>query len=66
MQNKANWKIDQMTLTKVLTTDYNRRTLGIRGKNKAKTKPNKKIKKTVTNSPQDGLYIQQVKKKWYG
>jgi hypothetical protein len=39
MQNKANWKIDPMNITKVLTTDYNSWTLGIRGKNKAKTKP---------------------------
>ncbi len=40
MQNKANLKIDPMNVTKVLTTDYNSWTLGIRGKNKAKTKPN--------------------------
>jgi len=39
MQNKANWKIDQMTVTKVISEDYNSWTLGIRGKNKAKTKP---------------------------
>ncbi len=37
--NKANLKNDQMNVTKVLTTDYNRRTLGIRGKNEPKTKP---------------------------
>ena len=41
MQNKANWKIDPMTITNVLTRYYNSWTLGIRGKNKAKTKPNK-------------------------
>ncbi len=41
MQNKANWKIDPMTITKVLTTDYSSWTLSIRGKNKPKTKPNK-------------------------
>jgi len=40
MQNKANWKIDPMSVTKVLTTDYNSWTLGIRGKNKPKTNPN--------------------------
>ena len=39
MQNKANLKIDPMVVTKVLTNDYNKRTLGIRGKNKPKTKP---------------------------
>ncbi len=39
--NKANWKIDPMTITKVLTTDYNRKDTWCRGKNKAKTKPNK-------------------------
>ena len=36
MQNKANLKIDPMNVTKVLTTDYDKRTLGIRGKNKPK------------------------------
>ena len=36
MQNKANWKIDPMTVTKVLKKNYNSWTLGIRGKNKAK------------------------------
>ena len=39
MQNKANWKIDQMTITKVLTTDYNRVDTWYRGNNKANTKP---------------------------
>jgi hypothetical protein len=39
MQNKANWKMTQMFVTKALTTDYNSWTLSIRGKNKAKTKP---------------------------
>ncbi len=41
MQNKANWKIDPMTITKVLTTDYNRKDTWCRGKNEPKTKPNK-------------------------
>ncbi len=40
MQNEPNWKMTQMTVTKALTTDYNRRTLGIRGKNEPKTNPN--------------------------
>ncbi len=41
MQNKANWKIDPMTITNVLTRYYSSWTLSARGKNKAKTKPNK-------------------------
>jgi hypothetical protein len=41
MQNKANWKMTQMFVTKVLTSDYDSWTLSARGKNKAKTKPNK-------------------------
>ena len=40
MQNEPNWKIDPMTVTKALTTDYDKRTLGIRGKNEPKTNPN--------------------------
>jgi hypothetical protein len=39
MQNKANWKIGPMNVTKVLTTDYNRIDTWYRGKNKAKTNP---------------------------
>jgi hypothetical protein len=39
MQNKANWKLTQMFVTKVLTSDYDSWTLSARGKNKAKTKP---------------------------
>jgi len=39
MQNKANWKIVPMTITNVLTTDYNSWTLGVRGKNKANSNP---------------------------
>jgi hypothetical protein len=41
MQNKANWKIDPMTVTNELTRYYNRMDTWCRGKNKAKTKPNK-------------------------
>ncbi len=37
--NKANLKIDPMTITNVLTIDYNRMDTWYRGKNKAKTKP---------------------------
>jgi len=40
MQNEPNLKIDPMNVTKVLTTDYNSWTLGIRGKNEPKTNPN--------------------------
>ena len=39
MQNEPNLEIDPMNITKVLTTDYDKRTLGIRGKNEPKTNP---------------------------
>jgi hypothetical protein len=39
MQNEPNLEIDPMTVTKVLTTDYDRRTLGARGKNKPNSNP---------------------------
>ncbi len=39
MQNKANLKIDQMNVTNVLTSDYNRMDTWCRGKNKANSKP---------------------------
>jgi hypothetical protein len=39
MQNKA--KDDQMNVTKVLTKEYENKTLGGSGKNKANSKPNK-------------------------
>jgi hypothetical protein len=39
MQNKANWKMTQMFVTNELTIYYSSWTLGIRGKNKPKTKP---------------------------
>jgi len=41
MQNKANFRKSQMNVTKLLTRDYEIRTLGQRGKNKANSKPNK-------------------------
>ena len=41
MQNKANFRKAQMNVTKVLTRDYENKTLGERGKNKANSKPNK-------------------------
>ena len=41
MQNKANFGKAQMNVNKVLTKDYEKRTLGERGKNKANSKPNK-------------------------
>ncbi len=37
--NKANLKIDQMNVTNVLTSDYNRLDTWYRGKNKANSKP---------------------------
>jgi len=40
MQNKANFKKSQMNVNKVLTRDYEKRTLGERGKNEPKTNPN--------------------------
>jgi hypothetical protein len=39
MQNKANFRKSQMNVNKVLTKDYEKRTLGERGKNKANSKP---------------------------
>jgi hypothetical protein len=41
MQNEANFPKSQMNVNKALTKDYEKRTLGQSGKNKAKTKPNK-------------------------
>ena len=41
MQNKANFRKAQMNVTKEITRDYENKTLGGSGKNKAKTKPNK-------------------------
>ncbi len=39
MQNKANFPDDQMNVIKVLTMDYENKTIGERGKNKPKTNP---------------------------
>ncbi len=39
MQNKANFRKSQMNVNKVLTMDYEKRTLGERGKNEPKTNP---------------------------
>ena len=41
MQNKPNLLAPQMNVSSVLTKDYENETLGERGKNKAKTNPNK-------------------------
>jgi len=41
LTNKPNFPKSQMNVTKVLTVDYAKRTLGQRGKNKANSKPNK-------------------------
>ena len=39
MQNKANFRKSQMNVTKVITTDYEKRTLSEPGKNKANSNP---------------------------
>ena len=41
MQNKPNFRKSQMNVNKVLTKDYEKRTLGERGKNKPNSNPNK-------------------------
>jgi hypothetical protein len=51
MQNKPNLEIDPMVVTKVLTTDYDKRTLGGRGKNKPKQTQNKPNRKKAKNAP---------------
>ena len=40
MQNKANFTKSQMNVNKVLSMDYENKTLGGNGKNKANSKPN--------------------------
>ncbi len=40
MQNKAKFRKGQMNVNKVLTRDYEKKTLGERGKNEPKTNPN--------------------------
>ena len=41
MQNKPKLRKSQMNVNKVLTKDYEKKTLSERGKNKPKTNPNK-------------------------
>ncbi len=54
MQNKANFRKSQMNVTKVLTKDYEKWTLGEHGKNKPKTNPKqtqtKPIKANLLNA----------------
>ncbi len=46
MQNEPNFRKSQMYVNKVLTKDYENKTLGERGKKQSQTKPNKpKFKK---------------------
>jgi len=53
MQNKANFRKSQMNINKVLTKDYENKTLGERGKKQSQTNPNepksKKAKMNVTS-----------------
>ena len=42
MQNKAKFRKSQMNVNKVLTKDYENKTLGERGKKQSQTKPNSK------------------------
>jgi len=50
MQNKANFRKSQMNVNKVLTKDYEKKTLGERGKKQSQTNPNKaKFKKAKMN-----------------
>ena len=51
MQNKANFRKSQMNVNKVLTRDYEKRTLGERGKNKANSKPIKANTKPISEKP---------------
>jgi len=39
MQNKANFRKSQMNVNKVLTRDYEKKTLGQRGKKQSQTNP---------------------------
>jgi len=59
MQNKANLPDDQMNVTKVLTKDYENKTLGERGKNKANSKPIK------PNFPDTQMNVSKVLTKDY-
>ena len=47
MQNKANFPDALMNVNKVLTTDYDNKTLGEHGKNEPKTNPNKANTKPI-------------------
>ncbi len=50
MQNKANFRKSQMNVTSLITADYEKKTLGKRGKKQSQTKPNKaKFKKAEMN-----------------
>jgi len=50
MQNKAKFRKSQMYVNKVLTKDYEKKTLGERGKKQSQTNPNKaKFKKAKMN-----------------
>ncbi len=50
MQNKPNFRKSQMNVNKVLTGNYENKTLGERGKKQSQTNPNKaKFKNTQTN-----------------
>ncbi len=50
MQNKAKFRKSQVNVNKVLTKDYEKRTLGERGKKQSQTNPNKaKFKKAKMN-----------------
>jgi len=49
MQNKPNFRKSQMNVSKVLTRDYEKRTLGERGKNKPNTNPIQTQYKPNTN-----------------
>jgi len=50
MQNKPNFWKSQMNVNKVLTRDYEKKTLGERGKNKPKTNPIPEKPKMKLNS----------------
>ena len=47
MQNKPNFRKSQMNASRVSTRDYENKTLGQRGKNKANSKPNKPNSKPI-------------------
>ena len=47
MQNEPNFEKAQMNVNKVLTKDYEKKTLGERGKNEPKTNPNEPNSKPI-------------------